>query len=239
MSAASSPSSTSWNSSSSTLPRSTRLQRCFCPRGSHASIGLLPIRFVEDGYVLVAVADPTNVVVADEVRLAVGMPVRLCVSTPELIDAGHSATHARRCRLDRRRRDRCSGDRRHGERPRPPPRHPAVVFINRVIAKALDLGASDIHFTPRQRRLYVRIRVDGVLRELSSIPGTQAGAVAARLKIMGGLDIAERRTTQDGRAAVRRGDQSHDVRIAVLPTTYGEKVTLRILSQGEAPSFSR
>ena len=113
---------------------------------------------------------------------------------------------------------------------------PAVVFINRVIAKALDLGASDIHFTPQQRRLYVRIRVDGVLRELSSIPGTQAGVVAARLKIMGGLDIAERRMPQDGRVAIRRGEESLDVRIAVLPSAYGEKITLRILSQGEAPS---
>ena len=113
---------------------------------------------------------------------------------------------------------------------------PAVVFINRVIAKALDLGASDVHFTPQQRRLYVRIRVDGVLRELSSIPGTQGGVVAARLKIMGGLDIAERRMPQDGRVAIRRGEESLDVRIAVLPSAYGEKITLRILSQGEAPA---
>ena len=105
-----------------------------------------------------------------------------------------------------------------------------------MISKALDLGASDIHFTPQQRRLYVRIRVDGVLRELSSIPGTQAGVVAARLKIMGGLDIAERRMPQDGRVAIKRGQDSLDVRIAVLPSTYGEKITLRILSQGQAPA---
>jgi type II secretory ATPase GspE/PulE/Tfp pilus assembly ATPase PilB-like protein len=74
------------------------------------------------------------------------------------------------------------------------------------------------------------------MRELSSIPGTQAAAVVSRLKIMGGLDIAERRMPQDGRVSVRRAEESLDVRMATLPTTYGEKVTLRMLSQGEAPS---
>ena len=112
---------------------------------------------------------------------------------------------------------------------------PAVVFVNTSISTALDVGASDIHFTPQQRRLFVRIRVDGVMRELTSIPGTQATAVVSRLKIMGGLDIAERRMPQDGRVSVKRGDESIDVRMATLPTTYGEKVTLRMLAQGEAP----
>ena len=73
------------------------------------------------------------------------------------------------------------------------------------------------------------------MRELTSIAGTQATAVVSRLKIMGGLDIAERRCPQDGRVSIKRGEESIDVRIAILPTTYGEKVTLRILSQGEAP----
>ena len=73
------------------------------------------------------------------------------------------------------------------------------------------------------------------MRELTSIAGTQGAAVASRLKIMGGLDIAERRAPQDGRVSIRRGNDSIDVRIAILPTTHGEKVTLRILAQGEAP----
>jgi type IV pilus assembly protein PilB len=196
----------------------------------------LPIRIGEDGYVLVAVADPTNVVFADELRLAIGMPVRLCVAAPESIEAAIGRLHQDVAGLIEEvvtdaleTEDRASVlDLQHET--------PAVVFINRVISKALDLGASDIHFTPQQRRLYVRIRVDGVLRELSSIAGTQAGVVAARLKIMGGLDIAERRIPQDGRVAIRRGEETLDVRIAVLPAAYGEKITLRILSQGEAPS---
>ena len=73
------------------------------------------------------------------------------------------------------------------------------------------------------------------MRELTSIAGTQGAAVSSRLKIMGGLDIAERRAPQDGRVSIKRDGESIDVRIAILPTTHGEKVTLRILSQGEAP----
>jgi len=196
----------------------------------------LPIRFGEDGSIVIAVADPTNVVFADEIRLALGRPVRLCVAAPESIKAAITRLHQDADSLIEEvvtdaaeTEDKASVLDLHHDTP-------AVVFINRVISKALDLGASDIHFTPQQRRLYVRIRVDGVLRELSSIPGTQAGVVAARLKIMGGLDIAERRMPQDGRVAIKRGQDSLDVRIAVLPSTYGEKITLRILSQGQAPA---
>lgn len=195
----------------------------------------VPIRILDDGYVLVAVADPSNVMFSDELRLALGMPVRVCVASPDAIehaitklndgatiDIEDVVTDAQDTEDDA-----TVLDLNHDT--------PAVVFINRAISKALDLGASDIHFTPQQKRLFVRVRVDGVMRELTSIAGTQGTAVASRLKIMGGLDIAERRAPQDGRVSIRRGNQSIDVRIAILPTTHGEKVTLRILSQGEAP----
>jgi type IV pilus assembly protein PilB len=195
----------------------------------------VPIRLLDDGYVLVAVADPTNVMFSDELRLALGMPVRVCVACPEAIEQAitklnDSATVSIEdvvTDAQETEDDATVLDLNHDT--------PAVVFINRAISKALDLGASDIHFTPQARRLFVRVRVDGVMRELTSIAGTQGSAVASRLKIMGGLDIAERRAPQDGRVSIKRGTESIDVRIAILPTTHGEKVTLRILSQGEAP----
>ena len=133
----------------------------------------LPIRIMEDGYVLVAVADPTNVMFSDELRLALGMPVRVCVASPDAIelaitklndgatiDIEDVVTDAQETEDDA-----TVLDLNHDT--------PAVVFINRAISKALDLGASDIHFTPQQRRLFVRVRVDGVMRELTSIAGTQ------------------------------------------------------------------
>ncbi len=195
----------------------------------------LPIRFLDDGCVLIVVADPTNVMFSDELRLAVGMPVRICVAAPDAIaDAISKLNDNASVSIEEvvteaeESEDNASVlDLNHDT--------PSVVFINRAISKALDLGASDIHFTPQEKRLYVRVRVDGVMRELTSIPGTQKSAVVSRLKIMAGLDIAERRAPQDGRVSIKRGDQLLDVRMAILPTTYGEKATLRILSQGEAP----
>jgi type IV pilus assembly protein PilB len=194
----------------------------------------IPVRLLDDGTVLVAVADPTNVLFSDELRLAMGAPLRVCVAAADAIlgainktyetDVGIETLHEE----DSVEEDATVLDMAHET--------PAVVFVNKSIAKGLDIGASDIHFTPQQRRLHVRARVDGVMREIGSITANTAPAVASRLKIMGELDIAERRAPQDGRVTIRRGTETVDVRMAVLPTTHGEKVTLRVLSQGEAPS---
>jgi type IV pilus assembly protein PilB len=112
---------------------------------------------------------------------------------------------------------------------------PAVAQVNRMIQRALAIGASDIHFTPQLRALEIRARVDGVVRKLGTIPTSQQAAVTSRLKVMGRLDIAERRAPQDGRVAVRTGGHTVDLRIAVLPTKFGEKITLRVLNQASAP----
>ena len=195
----------------------------------------LPVRFLDDGSILVAVADPTNVMFSDELRLAVGMPIRICVAAPETIDSAitmvNDPTTAQSLEFvsdAQETEDTASVLDLHHDTP-------SVMFVNTAISTAFDAGASDIHFTPQQKRLHVRIRVDGVMRELTSIPGTQATAVVSRLKVMGGLNIAERRMPQDGRLSVRRAEETVDVRMATLPTTFGEKVTLRILGQGEAP----
>lgn len=196
----------------------------------------IPVRLLDDGAVLVAVADPTNVMFSDELRLALGVPVRVAVAPEDQIQLAiaryFDGAVIELVEVDERAPEMVDDatviDAEHES--------PAVVFVNRSIAKALDLGASDIHFTPQGKRLIARARVDGVMREIGAITGTQTQAITSRLKIMGGLDIAERRVPQDGRVSVKRGQQTVDVRIAVLPTTHGEKTTLRILSQGEAPS---
>jgi len=106
--------------------------------------------------------------------------------------------------------------------------------VNAVLSRAIELGASDVHFTPQRKRLLVRARVDGVMRELATIPKTLQPAVTSRLKVMAELDIAEKRAPQDGRLSLRTGDRMIDLRVAVLPTTFGEKVTLRIMGSGES-----
>jgi len=193
----------------------------------------VPVRFLEDGSILVAVADPTNVMFSDDLRLALGVPVTVGVASADAIERSISRVHEQVQEITEVDPDEGDAaaqvlDLDHET--------PAVVFVNKTISRALDLGASDIHFTPQQRRLNVRVRVDGVVRDLTSIAGTSQAAVTSRLKIMGELDIAERRAPQDGRVTIRRGKQTVDVRIAVLPTTHGEKVTLRILNQRDAPS---
>jgi type IV pilus assembly protein PilB len=195
----------------------------------------IPVRILETGTVLVAVSDPTNVVFSDELRLVIGAPLRVCVAPEDAIDIAIARTYTEdaveiETVVDDHTSDADDAtvlDLHHET--------PAVVFVNKSIARGLDIGASDIHFTPQAKRLYVRARVDGVMREIGSISTSVAPAVSSRLKIMGSLDIAERRAPQDGRVSIRRGDQAVDVRIAVLPTTHGEKVTLRVLSQGNAP----
>jgi len=196
----------------------------------------IPIRVQADGSVLVAVSDPTNVMFSDELRLALGVPVRVAVAAADAINLAITRTYdasvVELVSVDDEapevEDDATHIDLEHDS--------PAVVFVNRSLTKALDIGASDIHFTPQAKRLHVRARIDGVMREIASITGTQAPAIASRLKIMGGLDIAERRAPQDGRVSVKRSGSTIDVRMAVLPTTHGEKTTLRILNQGEAPA---
>ena len=193
----------------------------------------LPVRFLPDGSLVVAVADPTNVLFSDELRLALGVPVRVGVASKDAIEKAIERHHTEEIHIEEIADDDEQGGATildlDGDTP-------TVVFVNKAIARAIDLGASDIHFSPQQRRLVVRARVDGVVRDITSIAISSAAAVSSRLKIMGGLDIAERRAPQDGRVSIRRGDDTIDVRVAVLPTAHGEKVTMRILSQGDAPA---
>ncbi len=190
----------------------------------------LPIRFVEDDAVIVAVADPTNVVASDDLRLALGLNIRLVVAPapdlllaieqtyrseagidpdddedglhqPEAIDSG-AATSA-----------------------------PAINLVNSLISRAIDEHASDLHFEPQAKQMVVRGRVDGVMRRFATISRALQPAVTSRLKIMGELDIAERRIPQDGRMTIRYGGQPTDLRVAVLPTTHGEQIVLRLMNR--------
>src|SRR3990172_10198778 len=193
----------------------------------------VPVRFTEDGSILVAVADPTNVVFSDELRLALGGPIRVGVASSDAIEAVINRVHEEVVEIGEVEEGDAKGDATVLDMDA---ETPAVVFVNKTISRALDLGASDIHFTPQHRRLFVRARVDGVMREVTSIASQYAPAVTSRLKIMGGLDIAERRAPQDGRVSIPRSQETIYIPIAILPTTHGEKVTLRILKQGEGPS---
>ncbi|MCZ6536449.1 MAG: type IV-A pilus assembly ATPase PilB [Gammaproteobacteria bacterium] len=112
---------------------------------------------------------------------------------------------------------------------------PVVRFVNKILLDAIRKGASDVHFEPFEKFFRVRVRQDGVLREVAKPPVALAGKVCARLKVMSRLDIAERRVPQDGRIKMRISkNRSIDFRMNTCPTLFGEKVVLRILDPTSA-----
>lgn len=108
---------------------------------------------------------------------------------------------------------------------------PTIRFVNSVIERAITERASDIHLEPQEGEMVVRMRIDGVLRRVFTVPANLQATVIARLKIMGGMNIAERKIPQDGRAMVTAKDTEIDLRISSIPTIYGEKIVLRLLDK--------
>ena len=111
---------------------------------------------------------------------------------------------------------------------------PIVRFVNLLVSQAIQDHASDIHIEPGEHEMRVRYRIDGVLHEMQSAPRAIQNGVISRLKIMSDLDIAERRRPQDGRLTVRHAGAQIDLRVATLPTVWGEKVVMRILDNSQA-----
>ncbi len=106
---------------------------------------------------------------------------------------------------------------------------PLVKLVDSIIADAIRMGASDIHFEMYEKRIRVRYRIDGDLQEMAPLPFKYRAAIVSRLKIMAELDISERRLPQDGRIKIKISGRTVDLRVSVLPTIFGEKVVLRIL----------
>ncbi|GAG57637.1 unnamed protein product, partial [marine sediment metagenome] len=109
---------------------------------------------------------------------------------------------------------------------------PVVKFVNLLLLDAIERRASDIHIEPAKGKSTVRIRIDGVLHDITPVPMYHAfRSVMARVKILSNLDIAERRLPQDGRSAVKIGDREVDIRVSTFPTLYGEKLVMRLLDK--------
>jgi general secretion pathway protein E len=111
---------------------------------------------------------------------------------------------------------------------------PVIRLINAIIAEAVKLKASDIHIEPYERTLSIRLRIDGVLREILSLPARMTPVLTSRVKVMARLDIAEKRLPQDGRISLSLGGKLIDVRVSTLPARFGERVVMRILDKEEA-----
>ncbi len=192
----------------------------------------LPIGF-DDGRLVVAMADPANVIAVDDMRAVSGMEISPRVATRSDLEESIS----KMSRFDESVSDLAelaAGEDEEtdlGGLEVAADEAPVVKLMNTIISRAVNERASDIHIEPGERDLRVRFRIDGVLHEVMTTPRTIANAVVSRIKIMAELNIAERRVPQDGRVSLRVSGRAVDLRIATLPSIYGEKVVMRILDK--------
>ncbi|MCB2223588.1 MAG: Flp pilus assembly complex ATPase component TadA [Actinobacteria bacterium] len=197
--------------------------------------GVIPIAFEGERLVL-AMADPGNVLVIDDIRAITGRPVTVRVATRSDIEDAIRRVN----RLDDSVADFTDliaddeVDEDLSKLEAAVEEAPIVKLVNTLVSRAVTERASDIHIEPAERDLRVRFRIDGVLHEIMTTPKSVAGAVVSRLKIMADLDIAERRVPQDGRVSLKVAGRQIDLRVATLPTIYGEKVVIRILDKDDA-----
>ena len=196
----------------------------------------IPIAW-EENRLIVAMADPSNVVAIDDIRTITGADVRTVVATRSAIleaierhhrmegsaeDVSALASSEMQDDDDLSRVKEVTED------------APIVKLVNLLISQAVQDRASDIHIEPAERDVRVRYRIDGVLHEVMRSPKNIQSGLISRLKIMSDLNIAERRVPQDGRMSGVIGGKAVDLRVATLPTVYGEKVVMRILDKSTA-----
>jgi type IV pilus assembly protein PilB len=195
----------------------------------------VPIGFDEAGALIVAMADPSNVLALDDLKLMTGHEVRPAVASPE--DIG--GVIGRMSRLD----DAVASamedeDEEESLAPVTEIREsaedaPVIKLVNSIIGQAVEQGVSDIHLEPDGRDMRVRFRIDGVLSETTTIPRRMVAGVISRIKIMGDLDIAEKRVPQDGRVGLTVEKRPVDVRIVSMPSVHGEGLVMRLLDKGQ------
>jgi type IV pilus assembly protein PilB len=196
----------------------------------------LPVGW-EDGRLVVAMADPSNVFAIDDIRNMTGKDVKAVVATRAGIEAAISANHP----LDSDAEDitALASESFEPEDDLSDIRAvtedaPIVKLVNLLITRAVSERASDIHIEPTEHDMRVRYRIDGVLHEVMRSPKNIQSGIISRLKIMADINIAERRIPQDGRMSAVIGNKAVDLRVATLPTVYGEKVVMRILDKSTA-----
>jgi type IV pilus assembly protein PilB len=195
----------------------------------------IPISFIDEGNVLLAMADPANVLALDDVQMATGLNCRVAVAPPADIDAlvgklSTLQTTVTETIEEEEEEEAADITDLHASAEDAP----VVKLVNSILGQAVTEGASDIHFEPNNAEMRIRFRVDGVLQEMAKVPKRMVAGVVSRIKIMSDLDIAEKRIPQDGRVAVTIEDRRIDLRVTTLPTQRGEGASIRILDEASA-----
>jgi type IV pilus assembly protein PilB len=193
----------------------------------------VPVGYTDDGMLLLAMADPTNVITIDDIAMMTGQRVKVAAASVEdlnllltrlarmddsiedIVDEDHDADSEPDLLSEEADRD-----------------APVIKLVHSIVAQAVQQGASDIHINPEEGDTRVLFRVDGVLSPAATVKRRMAMGVVSRIKIMGDLDISEKRLPQDGRFALTVDGRRVDIRVVTLPLVHGEGVVMRILDGG-------
>ncbi|MHB8241690.1 MAG: GspE/PulE family protein [Solirubrobacteraceae bacterium] len=192
----------------------------------------VPVAFADKRTLLVAMADPSNVLAVDDIAIMTGYEIRVAVAPPDDIAALVS-------RLDRLEDvvDESSAMAEEEDSGEVVALHetsddaPVIKLVNQLVGQAVERGASDLHLAPDGREMRVRFRIDGVLQDITSVPRRMAAGVVSRIKIMAELNIAEKRIPQDGRVGLVVDGRHVDLRVVTLPSVHGEGVVMRVLDK--------
>jgi general secretion pathway protein E len=208
--------------------------------------GILPL-YVADGELVVGLSDLAALTALDDLRVLHGHPVRPVLVPSNILqdavnkayDRAAASAHAV---LDvAEQEDEGEGDLllEEAELLDDPNQAPIIRFVNALLSQAIKERASDIHIEPYEKDVVVRYRVDGVLKETIRPPVKFKNTIVARIKIMSGLNIAEKRLPQDGRIRRKLGGREIDLRVSTVPVRHGERVVMRILEKGQVFSLDR
>ena len=210
----------------------------------------IPIQFCRDNKILpiarddfnvtVAVSDPLNIFPLDDLRLILSTNLNMIVSPPAVIENSINRVFERASDASQKVIDELNvpdvGEDEDLERTRDllestDDEKPIIRLVNGLLARAVKERASDIHIEPFENEVLVRFRIDGMLQDKMQINRRHAGSLASRIKIIGKLNIAEKRVPQDGRISIRVAGKDIDVRLSVIPVAHGERIVMRLLDK--------
>ena len=210
------------------------------PKNIARQYGVVPVKIAKDELYL-AMSDPLNFYAVEEARRAAKKKIVPLVSTKDGIEHAiqvlYSSEGAAKAIAEMKREAATNGETQDtadnsnqlGEDTQSSA--PTIRLVNSILERAITERASDIHLEPRENVMQVRMRIDGLMRDILTVPKDVQASVISRIKIMSSLNIAEHRVPQDGRFNVRIKDRDIDLRISTLPTVYGEKVVARLLDK--------
>lgn len=198
---------------------------------------LIPFEFdpYDSKYLRVAMADPLDIIAMDDIAVVTGMQITPAISTPAEIMAcidKYYGSAANQAVADKYSQEWSDYEEESQELANEAVENaPIVILIRKIIEQAVRQRASDIHIEPLETKIRVRYRIDGVLQNVGSYQTNLLSAIITRIKIIGGMDISEKRKPQDGRITHQVDRQEYDIRVSMLPTVFGEKVVMRLTSK--------